>query len=60
LAILHESDLGVAEALLDELSAVGSDIEGIVGKISAEVDLFEIDQALALITSLRTRLQEKT
>jgi hypothetical protein len=49
-----ETDYGAAETLLNELrmGVVGSPIEEGVNKIAAQMDIFEIDQALALSQQL--------
>jgi PAS domain S-box-containing protein len=49
-----ETDYGAAETLLNELrmGVVGSPIEEDVNKIAAQMDIFEIDQALALSQQL--------
>jgi len=62
LASLLESDLGEAESLLAQLRAgvVGGEAEQAVAEIAAAVDSFAIDEALALIDTLRTRLRGKT
>jgi CheY-like chemotaxis protein/HPt (histidine-containing phosphotransfer) domain-containing protein len=59
LTSLLESDLGAAELLLDRLRAkvAGSEQEEAIGEIAAQVDVFGIDEAQALINSLRTRLE---
>ncbi len=60
LASLLESDLGAAEASLAELRAgvAGGEMEQAVTEIAAKVDVFAIDEALALIKTLRERLNQ--
>jgi signal transduction histidine kinase/CheY-like chemotaxis protein/HPt (histidine-containing phosphotransfer) domain-containing protein len=61
LASLLESDLGAAELLLERLRSgvAGRELEEAVGEIADQVDAFRIDEALALINSLCTRLEGK-
>jgi signal transduction histidine kinase/CheY-like chemotaxis protein/HPt (histidine-containing phosphotransfer) domain-containing protein len=61
LASLLKSDLGVAEKVLEELRSgvVDSDLEDPVAEIAAVVDIFAIDDALALITALSTHMEEE-
>ncbi|MCQ8182407.1 PAS domain S-box protein [Methylomonas sp. SURF-1] len=53
-----ESDLGAAEQLITELrfGVSGSDLETAIDEIAAEIDVFNIDQALALLAALQQRL----
>ena len=59
LAYALEYDLGAAEPLLTELqtSLFGYEVESLVDDIVAKTDIFAIDEALALLTILRSRLQ---
>jgi PAS domain S-box-containing protein len=59
LATLLESDLGQAESVLAELrtGVAGGETEQAMTEIAAEVDKFAIDEALARIDALRTRLR---
>jgi len=61
LAHALEYDLGAAEPLLTEIRAnlLGHEVESLVGDIVAKTDIFAIDEALALLTTLRNRLQTK-
>lgn len=58
LATLLESDLGQAESVLEELitDMAGGETEQAMTEIAAEVDKFAIDEALARIDTLRSRL----
>ncbi len=60
LAALLESDLGAAGSLLAELRAgvVGGEAAPAMAEIAANMDVFAIDEALAQIAALRTRLSE--
>jgi PAS domain S-box-containing protein len=62
LATLLESDLGQAESVLVELrtGVAGGETEQAMTEIAAEVDKFAIDEALARIDALRTRLRGET
>jgi CheY-like chemotaxis protein len=53
-----ETDLGAAEALMTELRAglIGSELETKVNEIAAQIDRFNIDQALKLLADLQQRL----
>jgi PAS domain S-box-containing protein len=53
-----ESDLGAAEALIGDLrqGTAGSELEADFDEIAAEVDAFNIDQALALLAAVQQRL----
>ena len=53
-----ETDLGAAEALMTELRAglIGSELETKVNEIAAQIDIFNIDQALKLLADLQQRL----
>jgi CheY-like chemotaxis protein len=53
-----ESDLGAAEALIIDLrqGTAGSEFEADFNEIAAEVDAFNIDQAIALSAALQQRL----
>ncbi|MDR3435358.1 response regulator [Telmatospirillum sp.] len=56
-----EYDLGAADGLLAELRAgIGETDEPAMREISAKADVFAIDEALALVASLRDRLQSVT
>ncbi|MFA7242082.1 MAG: response regulator [Sulfuricellaceae bacterium] len=59
LAALLDNDMGAAESMLAELRAgvAGSASEQAVNEIAARVDEFAIDEALALLGVLRSRLQ---
>ncbi len=67
LAIIHalaavlETDLGAAEALMAELrlAAAGGQFESEVNQIAAQVDAFNIDQALILLAGLQQRLTSR-
>ena len=61
LAYSLEYDLGAAEPLLTEIrtNLRGYDVESLVGDIVAKTDIFAIDEALALLTTLRNRLQSE-
>jgi len=58
LAPALESDLGAAERLLAELHAgvVGDVGQRAISEIAAKIDVFAVDEALALIAHLRERL----
>jgi two-component system sensor histidine kinase/response regulator len=58
LASLLEYDLGAVESPLAQLrvGVVGGEAEQAVAEITAKVDVFAIDEALAQISSLRARL----
>ena len=58
LAYSLEYDVGAAEPLLTEIRAnlCGYEVESLVGDIVAKTDIFAIDEALALLTTLRNRL----
>ncbi|WP_320151168.1 response regulator [uncultured Tolumonas sp.] len=58
LAYSLEYDLGAVEPLLTEIRAnlSGYEVESLVGDIVAKTDIFAIDEALALLTTLRNRL----
>jgi PAS domain S-box-containing protein len=58
LASLLEYDLGAVESPLAQLrvGVVGGEVEQAVADITAKVDVFAIDEALAQISSLRARL----
>jgi CheY-like chemotaxis protein len=58
LATLLESDLGAAEALLNELrlGVAGTEMEPAMIEIAAKADAFETDAARQLIDALRARL----
>ncbi len=53
-----ETDLGAAEALLLALraGAVGTELETDMNQIAAEIDVFNIDSALSLLSALHLRL----
>ena len=55
-------DLGAADALLSELRAgiSGHEIESAMGEIAAKTDVFATDEALALLSSLRSHLLAET
>lgn len=61
LAYSLEYDLGAAEPLLTEIrtNLRDYDVESLVGDIVAKTDIFAIDEALALLTTLRNRLQSE-
>jgi PAS domain S-box-containing protein len=54
LAFLLESDLGAAQALIEEITSgvVGSELEQAVAKITSSIDNFSFDEAISLITKL--------
>jgi PAS domain S-box-containing protein len=58
LTAVLESDLGAAEALIGDLrqGTAGSEFEADFDKIAAEVDAFNIDQAIALLAAVQQRL----
>ncbi len=60
LSSLLNEDVGAAQQLLTELSAsvVGTETEQAVDEIANKLDAFEIDDALALIKKLRSKLDE--
>ena len=61
LGSLLKSDLGAAEKLLDALRSkvAGGELEGAMEEIAAVVDIFAIDDALALISALSARMERR-
>jgi HPt (histidine-containing phosphotransfer) domain-containing protein len=57
-----ESDLGAADALLTDLrqGTADSNLEADIAVIAAEIDAFNIDQALALLAALQQRITAST
>jgi CheY-like chemotaxis protein/HPt (histidine-containing phosphotransfer) domain-containing protein len=55
-------DLGAAEQLLAELrvGSAGDPIESMICEIAAKADIFEIDEARAMVNALRERLKTTT
>jgi len=62
LQALLETDLGAAQATLAELrSGVGdSQLQNLIRDVAEKIDLFEIDEALALLNDLNTQLVGRT
>lgn len=57
-----ETDLGAAESLINELRAgvADSDLGAAVNEIAAQMDIFNIDQALTLLADLQQRLMAES
>jgi len=62
LQALLETDLGAAQATLAELRSGVADslLQTLIRDVAEKIDLFEIDEALALLNDLNTQLVGRT